>query len=44
MLTGPLLPAPLNKLDVMRTEAGVIAEIATFNAGLFPAFGLPPAL
>ena len=31
------------KLDVMRIEAGTIAEITTFNADLFPAFGLPPA-
>jgi len=28
------------KLDVMRVEAGLIAEITTFNAALFPAFGL----
>ena len=32
------------KLDVMRIEAGVIAEITTFNAELFGAFGLPPTL
>ncbi len=32
------------KLDVLRVEAGVIAEITTFNAGLFPAFGLKPEL
>jgi RNA polymerase sigma-70 factor (ECF subfamily) len=32
------------KLDVMRIEAGVIAEITTFNADLFPAFGLSPTL
>ena len=32
------------KLDVMRIEAGVIAEITTFNAELFPAFGLKPTL
>jgi len=25
-------------------EAGTIAEITTFNADLFPAFGLPPEL
>jgi len=25
---------------VMRIEAGMIAEITTFNADLFPAFGL----
>jgi RNA polymerase sigma-70 factor (ECF subfamily) len=30
------------KLDVLRIEGGVIAEITTFGAGLFPAFGLPP--
>jgi RNA polymerase sigma-70 factor (TIGR02960 family) len=30
------------KLDVMRIEAGVIAEITTFNAELFAAFGLEP--
>ena len=32
------------KLDVLRIEEGVIAEITTFGAGLFPAFGLPPTL
>jgi len=32
------------KLDVMRIEAGLIAEITTFSAELFPAFGLPPTL
>ncbi len=32
------------KLDVMRITGGVIAEITTFNADLFPAFGLEPAL
>jgi RNA polymerase sigma-70 factor (ECF subfamily) len=32
------------KLDVMRVEGGVLAEITTFNADLFPAFGLQPAL
>jgi len=32
------------KLDVLRVEGGVIAEITTFGAGLFPAFGLPPTL
>jgi len=31
------------KLDVLRVEDGAIAEITTFGAGLFPAFGLPPA-
>ena len=28
----------------MRIEAGLIAEITTFNAELFPAFGLKPTL
>jgi RNA polymerase sigma-70 factor (TIGR02960 family) len=32
------------KLDVMRMEAGLIAEVTVFNSELFPAFGLPPAL
>jgi ketosteroid isomerase-like protein len=32
------------KLDVMRMEAGQIAEVTVFNAELFPAFGLPPVL
>jgi RNA polymerase sigma-70 factor (TIGR02960 family) len=32
------------KLDVMRIEGGLIAEITTFGAGLFGAFGLQPAL
>ncbi len=32
------------KFDVMRIEAGLIAEITTFTAELFPAFGLPPTL
>jgi RNA polymerase sigma-70 factor (ECF subfamily) len=32
------------KLDVMRMSGGVIAEITTFNADLFPFFGLPPEL
>jgi RNA polymerase sigma-70 factor (TIGR02960 family) len=32
------------KLDVLRVEGGAIAEITTFDARLFPAFGLPPAL
>jgi hypothetical protein len=32
------------KLDVLRIAGGVIAEITTFNARLFPAFGPPPAL
>jgi RNA polymerase sigma-70 factor (TIGR02960 family) len=32
------------KFDVLRIERNVIAEITTFGAGLFPAFGLPPTL
>jgi len=32
------------KFDVLRIEGNVIAEITTFGAGLFPAFGLPPTL
>ena len=32
------------KFDVMRIEAGAIVEITTFNADLFPAFGLAPTL
>jgi RNA polymerase sigma-70 factor (TIGR02960 family) len=32
------------KFDVLRIEAGAIAEITTFGAGLFPAFGLPTTL
>ena len=32
------------KFDVLRVEDGAIAEITTFGAGLFPAFGLPPTL
>ena len=32
------------KFDVLRVERGAIAEITTFGAGLFPAFGLPPTL
>jgi RNA polymerase sigma-70 factor (TIGR02960 family) len=32
------------KLDVMRVEAGLIAEVTTFSAELFPAFELPPTL
>ena len=32
------------KLDVMRVEAGLIAEVTTFGAELFPAFGLAPTL
>jgi RNA polymerase sigma-70 factor (TIGR02960 family) len=32
------------KFDVLRIEGGRIVEITTFDATLFPAFGLPPAL
>ncbi len=32
------------KFDVLRIEQGRIAEITTFGAGLFPAFGLPTTL
>jgi RNA polymerase sigma-70 factor (TIGR02960 family) len=32
------------KFDVLRIERGTIAEITTFGAGLFAAFGLPPTL
>jgi RNA polymerase sigma-70 factor (TIGR02960 family) len=32
------------KLDVLRVEGGLIAEITTFGPGLFEAFGLPPEL
>ena len=32
------------KFDVLRIENGAIAEITTFGAGLFPAFGLQPTL
>jgi RNA polymerase sigma-70 factor (TIGR02960 family) len=32
------------KFDVLRVEGGAIAEITTFGAALFPAFGLPPTL
>ena len=32
------------KLDVLRVRAGQIAEITTFDATLFAAFGLPPTL
>ena len=32
------------KLDVIRIEGGLIAEVTTFNADLFPAFGLKPEL
>jgi hypothetical protein len=32
------------KFDVPPIEGGRIAEITTFDATLFPAFGLPPTL
>jgi RNA polymerase sigma-70 factor (TIGR02960 family) len=32
------------KLDVLRVEGGLIAEITTFDAALFPELGLPPTL
>jgi RNA polymerase sigma-70 factor (TIGR02960 family) len=32
------------KFDIMRMADGEIAEITTFGADLFPAFGLPPVL
>ena len=32
------------KLDVIRFEGGLVAEITTFGAALFPDFGLPPTL
>jgi hypothetical protein len=32
------------KIDVLRVEGGKVAEITTFGATLFPAFGLPPVL
>ena len=32
------------KLDVLRIRNGLIAEITTFGASRFPAFGLPPTL
>ena len=32
------------KIDVLRVEDGAIAEITTFGASLFPAFGLAPTL
>ena len=32
------------KFDVLRIEGGRIAEITTFDATLFPAFGLSPTL
>jgi hypothetical protein len=31
-------------LDVLRIEAGGIAEVMTFDSSVFAAFGLPPAL
>jgi hypothetical protein len=32
------------KLDVVRIVDGGVAEVTTFGASLFPAFGLPPVL
>ena len=32
------------KLDVLRIQDGLIAEITTFGPALFPAFGLPEVL
>ena len=32
------------KIDVLRVDGGLIREVTTFGAGLFPAFGLPPAI
>jgi RNA polymerase sigma-70 factor (ECF subfamily) len=32
------------KLDVIRMEDGLVAEVTTFGPSLFPAFGLPPVL
>jgi hypothetical protein len=32
------------KFDLMRIESGLFAEITTFDAKLFPAFGLAPVL
>ncbi|MGI8329695.1 RNA polymerase subunit sigma-70 [Actinomadura scrupuli] len=32
------------KLDVLRIEGGLVAEVTTFGESLFPAFGLPPTL
>ena len=32
------------KLDVLRVEDGLIAEITTFGSASFPALGLPPTL
>jgi RNA polymerase sigma-70 factor (TIGR02960 family) len=32
------------KIDVLRVDAGLIREITTFGAVLFPAFGLPPVI
>ena len=32
------------KLDVVRFEGGMVAEITTFGSALFPEFGLPPTI
>ena len=40
-----LFPAlGVTKLDVVRFEGGMVAEITTFGSALFPEFGLPPTL
>ena len=46
LLRARLVSRPFRafKLDVMRMEAGLIAEVTVFNAELFPAFGLLPTL
>jgi hypothetical protein len=41
---GATAPSSAFKFDVLRVEGGVIAEITTFCAGLFPEFGLSPTL
>jgi len=43
LVPGDTLFRPF-KLDVLRIEEGAIAEITTFGAELFPAFGLPESL
>ena len=32
------------KLDLIRLEGGLVAELTTFGSDLFEAFGLPPTL
>jgi hypothetical protein len=41
---GRQLPQGAGRHRVLRVEGGRIAEITTFDATLFPAFGLPPTL